>query len=161
MTVRRPCILPLVVLVAGCGSTATISRVGGVTIDAEIVSSDARNVYVQGSDRVTAIPREEISDIDHPGNGAATAGALLSAYGIFNIIVGAPQCDTKGAAFCVGVFTPLAVGIPLTIYGAVIWNSSVSAAQPGARKSSAHLLPAVFRLAGQPASPGLTLGGTF
>jgi|KBSMisStaDraftv2_1062788.scaffolds.fasta_scaffold362177_1 hypothetical protein len=151
-------------LAAGCGSTATITRYSGGTIDGEIVSADGRNVYIRRENQALAIPRQDIVDIDHPGNGAAVAGAILTAYGVLNIAVGAPQCDTKGAAFCTGVFAPLAIGLPLTIYGVVVWQSSVSAAKPGSgRRETARLMlqPALFRFAGRPEVPALTLGGFF
>ncbi|HEY7372351.1 MAG TPA: hypothetical protein VIF57_09350 [Polyangia bacterium] len=149
----------------GCGSTATISTRGG-QINGEIVSGDARNVYLQGQGGVLAVSRQEITDIDHPGNGVALAGGIVSAYGVFNIAVGAPRCHEKGSSYCVGVFTPLAIGLPLMIYGLVVYGTSVSAAKPGSagsrgRDAQLRLDPAVFRLAGERASPGLVLGGRF
>ena len=121
----------------GCGNTATITRTqgGGGVVEAKIVSSDGNKIFVEGGR--AGIPRDEIVDIDHPGNGAAVAGGLLSAYGILNIAVGIPQCEEKGAGFCTGVFLPLAVGLPLTIYGIVVYAGSTSAAsQASARRAA-------------------------
>jgi hypothetical protein len=123
----------LVGLLAGCDSFAEIRRprsLGG-PVKGKILSGDRRNVYVQSDPGRILVRRTDIQDIDHPGNGMAVFGGILSAYGVFNIAVSAPQCQDHGEAFCVGVFTPLAVGLPVLIWGIATYARSVSATHMG------------------------------
>lgn len=122
------------VLLAGCGTTATVSRLGSRPLDARIVGGDSASIYVETDSAKYAVPRNEITDIDHPGNVAATIGAIVTGYGIANIAAGASDCDRYGGAYCAGVFLPAAIGAPVMAYGLVTWISSVSAA--GERKKS-------------------------
>lgn len=148
-TFVRRCLLVLIAssfapFVTGCGSTATIARRSDVPLEAKITRHDGDRVYIQTftGDGEVGISRQDIVDIDHPGNVAATIGGILTGYGIANIIVGVPQCDTQGAAYCTGVFLPAAIGGPLLIYGLTTWERSVEAAGK-ADKSSARRLTVV------------------
>lgn len=123
--------IPLAALVTGCGLAATISRPGAPTIEGRIVESDENMIYVETKQGVTPIDRASISDIDHPGNVAAVIGAVVSAYGAANIAVGVPQCSDQGPAFCVGVFAPAAIGVPVMLWGLGAWAMSKSAETPG------------------------------
>lgn len=118
------------VFLGGCGTTATISRINAPAMEGRIVSSDQRSIYVQTAGDTFPIARDEISDIDHPGNVAATIGAVVTGYGIANIALGAEDCDRGGAAYCTGVFLPAAIGAPIMAYGLVTWLKSVSASGP-------------------------------
>ncbi len=136
--------LGLAAFATGCGTTATITRRSEPPLEAKITRHDTRKVYVEtfaGGGEV-GIPRQDVVDIDHPGNVAATIGGVLSGYGVANIIVGARQCDTQGAAYCTGVFLPAALGVPLLIYGVSMWGSSVDAAG-NADKSTARRVTVV------------------
>lgn len=103
-----------------------LRKSGGALEEGEIIAGDKDNVYLRTFRGEEAVPKKDIVDIDHPGNGLAVAGAVLSAYGVLNILVGAAQCGDKPAAFCVGVFLPAGVGIPMAITGLAIWNRSTS-----------------------------------
>jgi hypothetical protein len=118
---------------------------------------------VDGTGITTRIPRSEIKDIDHPGNVAATLGALLVALGVLDIVFGAPSCKDKGTAFCVSLFAPSVLGSGLTLYGGIVHSRSVSAASgEGPEPSALHLriLPA-FQIANGPASAGLQVCAVF
>jgi hypothetical protein len=127
-------VLSLSALVTGCGTTATISRVGSPAIEAQIQTSDTENLYV-GHGAGTTLARSSISDIDHPGNVAATIGAIVTGYGIANIAIGASDCDRGGAAYCTGVFLPAAIGLPIMVYGIATYSASVNAAKPSGGKT--------------------------
>jgi hypothetical protein len=148
---------------AACGTTATITRTNGPPVEGHITGGDAENLYVEESGARSTIPRSDIKDIDHPGDGATVAGAILMGYGSLNIAVGAPMCKDKGAAFCVGVFTPMAVGIPILLWGAAVHAGSVSAAStpPAEKADEAKLFvtPLIPMDKGQPA--GAAVVGTF
>jgi hypothetical protein len=153
-------LVPLAVC-AGCGTTSTITRVNGPAIEGHIVGGDAENVYVGPKDAPQAIPRSEITDIDYPGDGATIAGAILAGYGVVNIAVGAPQCGEKGAAFCTGVFAPLAVGIPIFLWGRATHASAVNAAKMPPYRGGARILvtPVVGTQKGEPS--GAAIVGQF
>jgi hypothetical protein len=129
-------------LLAGCGTTATIYRKNGQQDEATILRGNSTNVVVDTGAGERAIPREDITDIDHPGNVHATIGAFLLAYGILNIAVGTSQCQSKGAAFCTGVFLPATVGLGMSIWGLTIWTKSSNAARnTGPRGPELSLAP--------------------
>jgi hypothetical protein len=117
------------ILICGCSTTASISRLNGTELEAKILRSTSGAVMVEtnGGSEVS-ISRGDISDIDHPGNAAAIVGALLSTYGAINIGVGASKCDEGGGAYCTGVFLPAAIGVPMLIWGMATWIGSTSAA---------------------------------
>jgi hypothetical protein len=114
----------------------------------------------------TRILRLEIKDIDHPGNGVATLGALLVAWGLYRlypIVVNGAGCGQADAALCVGQFVPSVLGIGLTLYGGSVYSRSVAAASGMGREPGAlqlRILPA-FQLARDSTSAGLQVGAVF
>ncbi len=73
------------------------------------------------------LERREILGVDHPGNVSAGIGAGLLGYGLINIAVALEQCELQGGAFCVGVFTPAAVGSAMLLEGMLRWSRSKAA----------------------------------
>jgi hypothetical protein len=147
---------------AACGTTATIHRTDGVPVVGHIRGGDAENLYVDEAGARTTIPRSEIKDISHPGTGATIAGGILFGYGIFNVAIGLPMCKTEGDAFCVGVFTPLALGVPILLWGLATHASSVSAASTPLKSDDTarfFVSPIVPTDSRQPA--GVAVGGAF
>lgn len=138
---------------AGCATTATISRRNGGRDEAALVGGTSTSIMVDTGAGQRSISREDIVDIDHPGNVHAVVGALLLAYGILNISVGAPQCEARGGAFCAGVFTPAAVGLGMGIWGLSVWGKSTSAARKTTRAPELSLAP-MFRAGHQTAGGG-------
>lgn len=88
------------------------------------------------------VSRDTITDIDHPGNVAATIGGILTGYGIVNIIAGAGDCDRYGGAYCTGVFLPASIGAPIMAFGLYQWVRSTNAAK-GSSASSVAIVPTV------------------
>ena len=76
-------ILTTVLLAVGCSKTATIYLKDGTRVDGEIRRSDPSSVYVSSkdSDRVAAIYRGRVKEIDHPGNVHAIIGTTLGVVG--------------------------------------------------------------------------------
>ena len=139
---KKPTVAFLLLL-SGCSTTATISRVDGGTYTAKIVRSDQDSLFVKTSSNGSeiAIPRSNVSDIDHPGNGMAVFGALLTAYGGLNVAAGASTCGEVGGAYCVGTFLPAAVGLSTLIWGLTTWTNSTDAAQGGAAAAHTGAVP--------------------
>lgn len=147
----------------GCGTSATITPRYGNAFDAEIIAGNETTVHVEGRGGSQAVDRAEIADVDHPGNVAAVIGGVVTAYGVANIAVGAPQCSKEGAAYCVGVFTPAIVGASIMTWGIVTYVGSVLALGDTPRKpreGHVFVLP-THEFAGRPKTPGLSVGSTF
>lgn len=143
-------------LICGCSTTATISRVNGRELEAKIKRSTPGAVVVEtnGGSEVS-ISRSDISDIDHPGNAVAVVGGLLSTYGAINIATGVSKCGEGGGAFCAGVFLPAAVGLPMLIWGLTTWIGSTSAASNSSSSSTAvPEAPPASAFDFTPATPG-------
>ena len=160
-----PCALVLLTTWAsGCGTTATIET-RSYTYEGEIIGRDPRSVIiVDERGKRVAVDRDDIKDIDHPGNVAATIGVILVAYGLVNIAVGASKCSSKEAAWCFGVYSPAAIGLGMSIYGFATYGESVWAldkqADPRPHLSRLRLTP--VPLVGQGSvGPGLSLSGAF
>jgi len=118
----------LLSLLCGCSTTATISRINGTRLEAEIQHTDGHNLVVQtDAGHKVRIPKSEVANIDHPGNVAAFIGAALSTYGMVNIALGASTCRSVGGAFCAGVFAPAAIGVPILAWGLMTWSRSTKA----------------------------------
>jgi len=119
----------LLVVLCGCSRSATISRASGEQLSARIERSDQETIYVKvAGGREVHLARSEVADIDHPGNGVAVLGGLLSAYGAANIALGAGNCGEVNPAYCVGVFLPAAVGVSMLVWGLNTWFGSTDAA---------------------------------
>jgi hypothetical protein len=80
--------------VSACSTTATIQRFDGPDVEATIEDSDARGLYVRASNgRIYRLDRNQVGDIDHPGNVALTVGAAL--VGMLAITVAGTSKDSS------------------------------------------------------------------
>jgi hypothetical protein len=98
----------VIVCFGACSSTATIVRTDGPDSEAEIVSSDARAIYVRGHNGQTyRIGRESISDIDHPGNVEMIIGGALLGFLAFGVAISSDNAtrreDLPALVFAYGV----------------------------------------------------------
>jgi hypothetical protein len=132
-------------------------------VEGEIIAGDSDAIYLDTGQSEVVLPRRKIIDVDHPGNGAATAGIVLAAYGALSIAVGYPKCGEQGTAFCLGVFTPEVLGLALTGYGFAVWTASRNVMNRdlhGRPLARTLLSPTVLRDGGSKA-PGLLLVSTY
>lgn len=138
----RP-VLALLTVLCGCSTTAKVSLVDGRRFDARIQRSDKEHVVVETkAGWLVPIPRSEIADIDHPGNVAAVAGLLVSAYGALAVAKGVGNCDKNPLGpevGCASAFFPATVGVSMLIWGLTIWTGSTHAA---ASSESSGAVPA-------------------
>lgn len=152
------------VLLTGCGTTATITRADDTTVEAKIVGGDRYDVLVEApSGGQRSIPRSDIADVDHPGSTAGVLGGIVTAYGIANIAVGFPRCETEGPAFCTGVFLPMGIGAPIMLWGIFTNLASRRALDkpPSSATQGSLFVAPTHQFAGRPDTPGLAVGGTF
>ena len=157
MRLFRSCLLaPVLVIATGCGTTATITRMDGTTVEAKITGGELQKLHLEQDGDPLEIPRSQVRDISHPGKAATIIGGILAGYGVLNIAVGAPMCPEKGAAFCTGVVAPEVVGLPIMIWGIATHASSVNAADRAPDEQAAfQVVPIVPVAAGQPAGVGV------
>jgi hypothetical protein len=125
----RAAALSVAISLAGCSTTATIHRVNGPAYEATILESDPTSLDVRGDDgRPYRVPRQQVSEIDHPGNVLATVGAALA--GFAGLIAWAAatdhsqsQSDRRNAAIVVSTVYGLP-GLLMAVAGGSIWFSS-------------------------------------
>jgi hypothetical protein len=120
--------------VSGCATTATISRTDGWTYEADILDSDASSLHVRDVyGREVRVPREEVADIDHPGNLLLTFGLIAVAMSI-PLIVGdlaqdkSQRTEWSGLGVVIGAGEAIA-GLSLAIPGWVRYRHSTRAAK--------------------------------
>lgn len=130
VTFLRWCLL--LTVCAGC-MTATLKRARQPDIESRIVGSDARVIYVRNdAGKTFGIPRNEVADIDHPGNVLVTIGVPLAAVGgLYLRAAGDGSSSGQGPLQAAG-FVFLTPGVFLVGLGLYEWITSSNAASPGA-----------------------------
>jgi hypothetical protein len=114
-----------------CSTTATISTVRGSSYEATIDGSSAEALRLQNRDgQRFVVPREDVVDVDHPGNVLMTIGAVMLGVGTLNVLgtygkviepmSGQSQNQAAAAATAVAIIP----GAILTIVGATIYGRS-------------------------------------
>lgn len=136
-------------LFTGCSHQANITLLRDCPLEARIISSDRDFIYVERefSTEPAAIPRKEVIEIDHPGNGMAVTGiVILGLYGA-EAIAGASLLTSKdevsratGAVLLTVGGVGSTIGALLTAWGYSIWSDSVDAAALPSKPSS-QLVP--------------------
>jgi hypothetical protein len=141
------CIAAMATAAGACSTTATISRRHGPAYEAEIVGSDADTLRLENGDgQALLVPREDVVDIDHPGNVLMTIGAVILGVGTINVLgtygqliepmSGQSQNQAAAAATVVAIIP----GAILTVVGAIIYGRSRNRAaafqSPAARTRS-------------------------
>lgn len=87
---RRITVLALAALTApaSCTMNADVARWSGPDEVGRIVTSDEKALYLDedGTGQPARLPREQVRDVDHPGNGLMVAGGvLLGLWGLLMI----------------------------------------------------------------------------
>ncbi len=135
---QTPGLALLALTLCHCGSTATISRHTAPDLEARIVGGDARYLVVRDAAGQTfKLPREDVADIDHPGNAVAVGslpvwgiGALylaMAPLGDLNTLSGGPSA--RDPLYAAGVVS-LVIAALMTGVGVFEWQRSRTAASP-------------------------------
>jgi hypothetical protein len=118
----------IMALCTGCGTTATIHRWGAPPLEAQIVDSDSKNIYVEDDqERRYRVPRSNLTEVDHPGNVALGIGIGLLAIGSMLYFVdddSGRESDEARRTMGLGYGIPGAI---LAAWGGYSWFSSRSA----------------------------------
>src|SRR5512140_2119921 len=131
--------IAVAVLVAftGCSTSATIGRNFGPEYEGQIVASDATSLRVRdGAGYEAVIVREDVTDIDHPGNVLFTIGAVvagMSAPMMIGDLVSQSSQDKNGGSEWSGMgvvlgLVGLGAGLSLMAAGAIPYKRSKRAA---------------------------------
>ncbi len=114
---------------SGCGITATVHRWGAPPLEAQIVDSDANNLYVEDDQgRRYRVPRSTVKELDHPGNVAMAVGLgclALASIMYFGKDDSGRDPDPARRTVAMGYGIPGAI---LTAWGGYSWLSSRNAA---------------------------------
>ncbi len=134
-----PLVAALVALVApACSTTAAIRRNSGPNYEASIVRSDADAIYVRGGNgALYRVPRADVAEIDHPGNGLLVTGLASLAFGAIIMAGGldADRDDRRTVGLVYGV-----PGLTMALVGGVLYSGSTAAARAFER-APAYTLP--------------------
>jgi hypothetical protein len=152
----------LLLVALGCAPPATIRLRNGANVESPIIGSDRDSVYVRGMyGEPHPIPRQEIVDIDHPGNVGTVAGLLLMAWGMA-VLTSDPPKDSNPGEVIVDAFADVFLGTMLivggateTIIGSAIYLQSTGAASDTRppRRRRGPPLPQPLPLVPPPPSP--------
>jgi hypothetical protein len=114
IALTRVLLLPVVaVACGGCGISAQIETRRGQRVEARILGGSAGSVYLAGEnhERFT-MRREEIADVDFPGNVLMIGGVALTAFGGYRLLTGDTTCAALGqAGTCLASVVPAIAGL--------------------------------------------------
>jgi hypothetical protein len=118
-------------LASGCGTSALIDTKEGGHIDARIVGGSPGSIYLAGDnhDRFT-LRRDDIADVDHPGDVLIIIGTALTAIGGFRLWQGDSRCNDLGAngdRYCILNATPAMAGLLSLAWGLWAYHRSTKA----------------------------------
>ena len=129
----RLLLLPLIA--GGCGMSAHIETKQGRRVEARIVGGSPGSVYLAGDnhERFT-LRRDEISDVDFPGNVMMLGGAALTAFGSYRLWFGDTTCGGLGqAGNCLGAVMPAVGGLLVFAWGLYSYYRSTHAFEDRSR----------------------------
>lgn len=124
------------VLLMGCGTTATISRNSGRDIEGRVLGGDDDHVYVKGAGgKPLQVSRDDITEVNHPGNVLAAIGGINAGLGLLGAFVGGyclPVRDSRGreevrAGPCAVAALDILLGITMVAVGATNYVRSEEA----------------------------------
>ena len=111
-----------------CSTTATIYKTDGHEVEAKILNSDNENIFVKTYGKEFTIPRDNITDVDHPGNVSAIISGAIAVSGIsyagYNF-----KNDNFGRALGSCLFSVAGLIAAYINYGK--WNTSLQAVEMG------------------------------
>lgn len=121
---RRFVPLMLFVMASSCSTTATILTRDKKTTEATIIGGDHDVLLVKNTYGLeTIVRRNEVRDIDHPGNVIALLGGLFLAGTALDLAALGAICATGSSAVrdCTGIFAVLGTGAAISA-GMLVWG---------------------------------------
>lgn len=117
------CLALTYALSVACSPNATLELKDGSRVNGKIVDNRQGHIIVQIDGRAYGVPEERVEDIDHPGDGAFAAAAVLASLATYTLIATAGHCERQedpGQVACplvVGLYQTVAVGMLVTAFG--------------------------------------------
>ncbi len=161
-------------IMPACGTSANLHLKSGAVLEGKVVDSDSQNYYI-GPARAP-VRRDEVVDIDHPGNAVMTVGICVGAVGAINLAhygtghsYSRTRCDASGTCYEETVSSSqgtkasaiiLGAGLGMALYGALVWSGSKSRAEEGRGAIQVGLAPFVVPTQ-DGAAYGAVVGGRF
>jgi hypothetical protein len=131
--VVRAVVLGLVL--AGCGTNATVTRRRGDAVEGKLLGRRAGHLWVQrADDRKIAVPDDDVADVTHPGTPAIVAGGGTLVLSL--LLFAWAQSEDCSGQYCGGVGTIVAVpavaglttGIGMMLWGLSEYSTSYARA---------------------------------
>lgn len=147
-------LLLLPVAAAACATTATVETRGGGAVEAHILGGSPGSVYLADRQhgRFT-LRRDDITDVDHPGNVMLFAGGGLLAVGGIGLWFGNTRCGSAGeAGSCAASVVPAIAGLLAAAWGAYVYHRSARAFHDTS-KPEPDAVDAVMKPRATPAHP--------
>jgi len=117
--------------------TTALDRRDGSTLRVDLIGGDKKYIYANDNDRIIAVPRASIVDIDHPGNVPMVLSIIPFFFSLETLAVNAAvQSDcfgnncsssTNNALRNTGL-TLAAIGVGMLVGGYISWSNSRQAA---------------------------------
>jgi hypothetical protein len=117
-------------LSVGCSTTSTFHLNDGSRVEGHLSRYNDEALFVDTGVSVKRIDRDDVNRVDKPGTVATVVGVLLGAYGVANADIGQHKCNSApiaqpcSTAYEVGVWTPLALGVAMTVWGLVTHSNA-------------------------------------
>jgi len=117
----RLLLLPLVV--SACGTTTTVETRSGNVYEAHTVGGSPGSVYLASKAKGRfSLRREDVADVDYPGNVQIFGGLALGAFGGWRLVSG----DTRCAGFndignCAVNVVPSIAGLLIALWGTYVY----------------------------------------
>jgi hypothetical protein len=97
VVVSRLMLLPLAF--AACATSSTVENRSGGAVEAYILGGSPGSVYLRNKESGPfTMRRDDIADVDFPGNLHIAGGVALTAFGAWRLYVGDTSCATLGEA---------------------------------------------------------------
>jgi len=111
--------LPLSLTLGGCSTSARLDTKYGGSVDAHIVGGSPGSVYLANKQKGKfTLRRDDISDVDYPGNVLALGGVALLGVGAYRLWFGDTSCASPGGAgICAANVVPAIVGLLAAAWG--------------------------------------------
>jgi hypothetical protein len=117
VAVGRLMVLPLAV--GACGTTSEIENRSGGVVEGRILGGSPGSVYLASRDHGRfAMRRDDIADVDFPGNTLVLGGVALIGVGVWRLRVGDTDCASFGdVGTCAFNIVPAIAGLLVVGWG--------------------------------------------
>ncbi|HEY7370647.1 MAG TPA: hypothetical protein VIF57_00620 [Polyangia bacterium] len=129
----RLLLLPLVV--GACATTTTVETRSGNVYEAHTVGGSPGSVYLANKSLGRfSVRREDVADVDFPGNVQILGGLALSAFGGWRLVSGDTQCSGFGdIGNCMVNVVPSIAGLLIALWGTYVYVRARSAFEDRAK----------------------------